>query len=115
MSVCKCPACQSQFQAPDDRLATHLTCPDCRFQVSVPELKLDQPAVVASDMITCECTACHIKFQVPQAKGGTLRRCPDCGQPVPAVETNGLRQVLWLTVFAIVLAPILFLTCMIGV
>jgi hypothetical protein len=110
MSVCKCPACQAQFQAPDDRLATTLTCPDCRFQIRLPQLKQGAGAS-APDMITCECPACRIKFQVHQSLAGTTRRCPDCNQPVPVVgpRKGSLGVGVWVIAsFILILAWVVF-------
>src|SRR5947207_3033065 len=103
MNICKCPACQAQFQAPDDRLAGHALCPECHIQVRVPNIKQEQSPTTASDMLTCQCGACGMKFQVSESCEGSVRQCPDCSQPVHIVERKQRSVGFWLIVVAIVM------------
>src|SRR5262249_14697521 len=81
MPLGQCPKCQAQFQASDD-LGGIRTCPDCRFQIRVPELRQEQSAIPLPPMITCECGKCGLKFQVVEERAGTTCPCAECNQPV---------------------------------
>jgi hypothetical protein len=114
MHICKCPACQAQFQAPEDRVSAVLTCPDCRFLINIPNLKQVGPAAAAPDLITCECPACRIKFQVSRSLMGTDRECPECKYPVyvPAIKRRS--GDWWLAVIAITMIVAYVLFCSIS-
>ena len=109
MPNCQCPACQARFQAASDGGAC-ASCPECRFQVRVPELAGGSAAVPVKGMITCECGRCLLKFQVAEERAGTTQRCPECDQPISVAwipknraGRNWTACSVWWVILAIVL------------
>jgi hypothetical protein len=110
MIRCQCPKCQGTFQAPDHSIGMKESCPDCRFPVEIPGVRVDGPDEAPPGRLIAVCPKCRMKFLVPSEQAGRIRTCPECEGPVyvPAsaweeLEQKLRRRVMLLAAFGLVL------------